>query len=466
MHKSIRSNILRAFVFINVLSLIAIDILIIFNFTKFYYKNIEHNVSSYLDIKVDYYERYFAFDSNEDLKNEILKDPSIFYVNNDEEMQIIDLDGSLLMDTKGIDESSYNSKNDVKDALKNGYGVFIGMQDNYASKVICVTKPIKFDDSIIGYIRLITPLNNAEALIQKLINFLLLITILVIIITTIFSFFISNSIIAPVNYLTSISRRMAKGEYKTRSKLKRKDEIGELSSSLNLLSEEILKRDRFKNEFIANISHELKTPLTSIQGWAYTIASDIDNKELVKSGTDIILNESKRLSSMVSDLLDYSRIITGNIKIEKEWFSLKTCIEKVIEQLIPKLNNRNFKINFNCKEEGYLFLGDENRIKQLIINLVDNAIKFSNKESSIDVILYSDTRFYYIEVIDKGIGISEKDLPYIFIKFFKGDNKFSNTGIGLSVCEEIVKLHDGYIKAYSKLNEGTTMVVKLPKGND
>ena len=294
---------------------------------------------------------------------------------------------------------------------------------------------------------------------------LIWIGLVVIFISGIVSLFLANSIVKPLQEVTEVAEKMANGQLKVRSNVIIKDEIGKLSDTLNYMAEELIKKEQIKNDFISSVSHELKTPLTSIKGWAITLKSeDLCENEILLDGLNIIEKESDRLTNMVEDLLDFSKFVSGRIKLEKDYFYIKDTIEIIGKQLTPRaINNKiDFKLNLDSKLST--ILGDEDRIKQVLINLIDNAFKFTPEGGKVEVNAREEEERLIIKIKDTGYGISEEDLPHILEKFYKGKSSQSHSVIGLSICDEIVKLHNGSMEILSTIDEGTTVIVKLPSG--
>lgn len=256
---------------------------------------------------------------------------------------------------------------------------------------------------------------------------------------------------------------MADGQLEIRSQKKYDDEIGKLSDTLNYMAEELIKKEELKNDFVSSISHELRTPLTSIKGWAITLKSeDLSNNIVLEDGLDIIEKESNRLTYMVEELLDFSRLVSSRITLNKEDMDIVEIMDQVNKQLTPRANLKKVSLKMDVKEELPIILGDENRIKQVFINLIDNSLKFSPRGETI--LFSAKLKGQYIEICveDRGSGILKEDLPYVKEKFYKGKDSESNSGLGLSICDEIVKLHSGLMKIESKVNVGTSICIFLP----
>ena len=255
---------------------------------------------------------------------------------------------------------------------------------------------------------------------------------------------------------------MADGQYKIKARNWEDDEIGELAKTLNTMSEEILKKEQIKNDFISSISHELRTPLTSIKGWAVVLKDSKGQEDIMSEGLTIIENESDRLSKMVEELLDFSRFISGRMSLEKELFDIGQTVRDVCKQMKPRANSNKIDFQTELLETPCVTIGDENRIKQLLINIVDNAIKFTSENGWVKVQSFDENNNFVILVSDNGCGMNKKDLEHVKEKFYKGKHSKSHSGLGLSISDEIVKLHNGSLDIFSELNIGTTVKITIP----
>lgn len=277
------------------------------------------------------------------------------------------------------------------------------------------------------------------------------------------SILLADSIIIPINNITKVAKSMAKGDYGVRCKNTNFDEIKNLSDTLNHMADEIIKREKLKDEFISSVSHELRTPLTSIKGWAVTLKSDENiDRELLQDGLEIIENECDRLTEMVEELLDFSRFSSGKVEFKYTKFSVNRFLHDILRQLEPRASRENKTLKLEILSQNVELYADINRLKQVFINLLDNAFNFTNVGDVISVKFYKNNNNAVFEVEDTGLGISKEDLPHVFEKFYKGKGSRSKNGIGLSVCREIINRMNGDIKIESELNKGTKVIVKIP----
>lgn len=464
MKRSIKTRLVINFMLIIVITVIIFEIVLINGIKQYYYKNVENILVNEIELSIDYYLRYFSSEALEDI---VIDDIDVFWQHTEAQVQILDPNGKLLMDSLGVKNDDSNLYPDIQMAIAGQNGSWIGNVDYYDGLVMSVSAPIKYENRIIGIIRFISSLKEVNKTIFTLTMILLGMGFMVIVISGVVSIFLANSIVRPLKEVTKVAEKMANGQLKVRSNIKLKDEIGKLSDTLNYMAEELIKKEQIKNDFISSISHELRTPLTSIKGWAVTLKSlGIEDKEVILDGLDIIEKESDRLTAMVEELLDFSRFVSGRIKLEKDEFDIKNTIEMIGKQLKPRAVNNNIDFNVNVENDIGTFIGDENRIKQVLINLLDNAFKFTPEGGKVELNAYKDSDTLILEVKDTGIGIPEEDLSRVKEKFYKGKNSKSHSGIGLSICDEIVKLHNGTLDIYSALNEGTRVVVRLPIKED
>jgi len=310
--------------------------------------------------------------------------------------------------------------------------------------------------------RLVVSLEAVDKGISNIIVFFLIISITVLIFSILVSTILAKNIVVPIKKLTIVAEEMAGGDLGVRSDTNSKDEIGKLAKTLDYMAEEIQKREQLKNEFISSISHELRTPLTAIKGWVITLDDSQTDKDTLKMGLNIIEKETDRLVNMVEELLDFSRLSSGKMTLNKKEVSIKAISDYIDVYMSARARRENKRLNINLDSENKKIYVDIDRIKQVLINLLDNAFKFTEAEGTISISFSSVEGSLKIIVQDDGCGISEEDLPRVKEKFYKGKNAKSKNGIGLSICDEIVKLHDGEIFIESEEGKGTLVTVILP----
>ncbi|MFA5576835.1 MAG: HAMP domain-containing sensor histidine kinase [Tissierellaceae bacterium] len=465
MRKSIKTRLVINFMLIIVITVVILETVLINGVKEYYYRNVESLLNSQIQFSIDYYLRYFSSDSLEDI---IIDDIDVFWQHTDAQVQLLDSQGRLLTDSLGVINDNSNMTSDIKSAVSGERGTWIGRVNYFDGIVMAISAPIQYEEKEIGIIRFITSLEDTNHVIRAISFLLLLMGLVVIFISGMVSVFLANSIIRPLKEVTRAAEKMASGQLRIRCNIELEDEIGSLANTLNYMAEELIKKEQLKNDFISSVSHELRTPLTSIKGWAVTLKSeDFIENEIVLDGLEIIEKESDRLSSMVEELLDLSRFVSGRINLEKDIFEIKDTIEMIGKQLGPKAKNNGISFDIDISHDLTPMLGDENRIKQVLINLLDNAFKFTQGGGKVLLKAYESDGLMIVEVKDNGIGIGKEDLSRVKEKFYKGKNSKSHSGIGLSISDEIVRLHNGKMEIFSKVNEGTQVIISLPlRGED
>ena len=282
-------------------------------------------------------------------------------------------------------------------------------------------------------------------------------------------FFFMQSIVRPVNSVTATASLIAKGDFSIRVKGKhREDEIGDLSDAINNMASELSKIDKLKNDFISSVSHELRTPLTAIRGWNETIQScdPVEDREMIGKGLQIISTETDRLSKMVEELLDYSKMQSGRFTLFRSRVNLFDLFLETFDIYAPKAAASDVDIVYDTPLFSPFVNGDPNRIKQVFINIIDNAVKHSSAGGVINVAFISHDGMYTVFFTDHGSGIKASELPHVKERFYKGSSMKPGSGLGLAVCDEIMQLHGGSLDIDSQEGKGTTIALTFPADSE
>jgi len=225
--------------------------------------------------------------------------------------------------------------------------------------------------------------------------------------------------------------------------------------------------NKLKSEFISNVSHELRTPLASIVGFAETIYFDLDiSKDTLKEFSNIILTEGRRLAKLINDLLDFSKLESGEEELHREKVDITDVLEKVLLSFESNFNDKNLILSKEYSENELLINADRERLKKVFSNIISNAVKFTNNGGRISVFIQDFGKEIEVAISDTGIGIPERDLPNLFQKFGKVTRpgaQLTGAGFGLVSAKQIIDLHKGFIKVRSEENKGTTFIIRLPK---
>lgn len=458
MIKSIKNRILTYYLIAISITVGILGIFSWYSLREYYYRSISHNMSEQLDVANTFFNKYLKTMPLRKASEEVA---DTLFVNANIQIQVIDENKSLVLDTLGISDIDFRNDLYIDRVLKNNENIIInGKLLSYSDdNVMIIMKPITSKGTD-GVIRFITSLDEVDKALRRIGRIIIFIAIGVIIIICMISAQISKSIIGPLLKLNDTAKRMAKGEYTVKAEKVYDDEIGNLSDTLNGMCDEILKSEKLKNDFISSISHELKTPLTSIKGWGTTLKiKELQSEQMMEKGLNIIISESDRLTGLVNELLDFSRYETGNISLKLEKFNMDTLLKDICIQMKPRTERTGVELIYENGNLGEI-TADKNRLKQVFINLVDNSIKFS-KNGRVKIYSRKMGSFLQIFIEDNGCGIKEADLAKVKQKFFKSSMDTSGNGIGLALCDEILKLHGGRLKLESEYGKGTKATVEL-----
>ena len=268
----------------------------------------------------------------------------------------------------------------------------------------------------------------------------------------------------PVAGITEIAKRIAAGSYGIQMEKKHDDEIGDLTDAINDMSLKIAQSEKTQSEFISSVSHELRTPLTAINGWAETLLNgEMRNAEDTKKGMGIIVSEARRLTNMVEELLEFSRIEDGRFTLSVEPMDLKAELEDAVYTYREFFRKEGTELNYDDGGEEFPpVTGDPERMRQVFCNLLDNAFKHGGTGKRIDVAVRREGSMAVIAIRDYGPGIPEDELPHVKYKFYKGSSKARGSGIGLAVCDEIITRHNGTLDIGNAEGGGCVVTLRMP----
>lgn len=271
-----------------------------------------------------------------------------------------------------------------------------------------------------------------------------------------------RSVVKPIKRLSKASKEVAKGNFDIEVKIKSKDELGQLTADFNLMTKELKNIDVLRKDFVSNVSHEFKTPITSIKGYAKLISEGRLPEPQLKEYSEIIVNESERLSKLSSNLLKLSELDSKMIREQATSFSLDEQIRKTVLFLEVQWTKKDIEFDINLEE--ITIRGDEALLQEVWLNLIQNAIKFSYPSGKITLDLLQDNNKAIFKVTDQGIGIAGSEKSRIFERFYKGDKSRSKegNGLGLVIVKRIVELSNGRIYFESETGKGSTFTVELP----
>ncbi|GAB6990040.1 sensor histidine kinase [Paenibacillus pini] len=457
--KGIRKQIVMHYFIVVFSALLLAEVIFLLAIRTYYYDSIYSHISQNIRNVEDIYQKFKPV--SDDLGSDDLSYMLSSFELKGTELQILNTQGEVLINLSEFQPDVAIKTSDISQALSGNTGRWVGRQIGTKEDVMAVSKLEQINGQDAYIIRYITSLEYVN---DKLLNVTLLavsVGAAVLALVLGFSMGLANSIVRPLNNITAVSAQMAQGKFSARVKGDYRYELGELAATLNYMAEEIIRSNQVKDDFISSISHELRTPLTSIKGWGETINSGGYDPEETRIGMEIITKETDRLIGLVEEILDFSKLQQNEMKIIMGRVNLKELLQEIMLNLWTKAEKRNIELRLNS-EDRPIVIGDANRLKQVFLNLIDNAIKFSHEDSAIDLIVHEENGKIITQVCDTGIGIDEEHLIRVKDRFFQVNPLNGGTGLGLAITQQIVELHHGNMIMQSKLEEGTTVIVTLP----
>lgn len=429
---------------------------------NYYYSSVKQYMTSKMNIITSAVTRY-AENNDINYNSEVRTLVETFDDKDQIELMAINNAGDVVVSSSGFSPESESNLSDYEEAKSTNADSFFKTfkYDLTGEKVMSYTVMIGESGSEYSAVRMVTSLSSVN--LQMYFIFAVITVVVLGIIILIFLSGISfvRSIVTPISKITDTAKQFATGDFSKRIKSKGNDELGELCRSVNYMADELSNAEKIKNEFISQVSHELRTPLTAIKGWSETMET-IDDRETFIKGMRVITSETERLSQMVEELLDFSRIQDGRLQLSKDIIDILAELGETVLIYKERARVLNITLNYYDPEMLPFIYGDKNRLRQVFINIVDNAIKYSDSGDTVSVEAFEDERGVVIAISDTGIGIKQEDLPKVKTKFFKANHTRRGSGIGLAVANEIISLHGGTLDINSEEGVGTTVVIVLP----
>ncbi len=379
-------------------------------------------------------------------------------------LQFVNTRGVVEVSSYGFSAGTTPGTPDVETALtEKTVGSWTGKRPGTGERIMAVTAPLlTADGSVVGAMRYVTSLrfvNRQVAMVTALAAGIGLLIIFAVVLT---NMYFIGTVTEPLIELTALARRIAEGSYGIQAQKKHDDEIGDLTDAINEMSAKIGETEQMQTEFISRVSHELRTPLTAITGWSETLAYDESISPDSQRGISIISKESARLTKMVEELLEFTRIQDGRFNLNMESLDVTGELEDSIFTYGKLLAQEGVTVDYTPPAEDIpLVLGDPERLKQVFLNIMDNAAKYGRSAGRIVVTVGATDNWVVIRFRDFGPGIPADELPFVKKKFYKGSSKERGSGIGLSVCEEIVTRHKGRLELQNAADDKSGLIVTV-----
>ena len=379
------------------------------------------------------------------------------------EVQVIDKNGTVFVSTTGFPAQNSNMPDYLKAKETGKPQTYRGKVSGGESVMAVTTMIYTSDGEELGAYRWVTSMSRVNRLMLFIVAIVVLICVAILTFCGITGLFFVKSIVRPIRDVSNIARTIAMGDLNSRIEVVKNDEIGELCDAINYMASELSNSQNIKNDFISSVSHELRTPLTAIRGWSETAKMSLDSDpELVKRGLDVVLSEADRLSGLVEELLDFSRMETGRLTLVSQPLNVSLILRESVDMYTELAKKQEIELVYSAPEDDITVMGDANRLKQVFINVIDNAVKYTESGGQVLVNLSIEEACVRIAVVDTGVGIPAQDIDRVKEKFYKANKTVRGSGIGLAVADEIIKQHDGLLFIESTENVGTTATIVLP----
>ena len=379
------------------------------------------------------------------------------------ELQFINSSGRIMASSYGLTAGMAPGTPDIINAFQTKkIEPFRGVDPHTGEHIMSVCAPLLLDDQIVGAMRYVTSMSAVTRELLITVGVALGLLIVGVGMVYVSNMVFINNVVEPVAEVTETAKRIAGGSYGTQMENHYRDEIGQLIDAINNMSAQISKSEKVKSEFISSVSHELRTPLTAINGWGETLLEDDDPQQL-RRGVGIILKESRRLTNMVEELLDFSKMQDGRFTLNIEPVDIQAEFEDTIYTYMELFKQDNIELHYEGSDELFPPIpSDPERLKQVFCNVLDNAAKHGGGGRRIDAAVTAGAGNIVIKVRDYGPGIPEAELPFVKQKFYKGSSKARGSGIGLAVCDEIIRLHEGTFSIGNAEGGGCLVTITLP----
>ncbi len=433
-------------------------------FSAYYYSSMESDMRYRASTTTEYFADHLNQSYNEYYQSCITYAQN-FDDKNHLELQFINTQGQIVASSHGSWSGEPPTTSDVSKAINNrSIEKYIGINPNTGERIMAVSSPMIYSNGeVIGVLRYVTSTSVMDLQIGYIAAISFMALLLVIGITLLSSNYYIRSILIPLGEIIDKAKKITNGSYGIQIQTEYDDEIGELADTINEMSIKINQNEKMQSEFISSLSHELRTPLTAITGWSETLLNSDNLAMDTRRGMKIIHREAGRLTDMVLELLDFTRIQDGRMTLNMERTDIRSEFEDTIYMYGSRLAQDGIQLEYaDTDEEVPEISCDPKRLRQVFLNILDNAAKHGSEGKQIDTSLVYEKDTIIVRIRDYGPGIPEDELPLVKRKFYKGSSKARGSGIGLAVCDEIVNMHGGTLTLENADGGGTLVTVALP----
>ena len=436
------------------------------SYAAYYYSSMQSDLESRARTTTEFFSDYINQNISEFYRSCITY-AETYETRNTIELQFFDSQGNIVASSYGHWAGDSPATPEIMQAVQTRDAAsFVGKDPVTGERIIAVSGPVIYSSGeVVGVFRYITSTYLADVQIFLVALISTLVLMLVLGAALISSSYYIRSILNPVDQIIEKAKRIASGSYGAQIQTKYDDEIGELANTINEMSVKISQNEKMQAEFISQLSHELRTPLTVINGWSETLLANEDMDPDTRQGMKIISSEAKRLTEMVMELLDFTRMQDGKVTLSVEPTDLRSEFEDTVFMYGSRLAQDGIELNYLENDQDIPEIScDPKRLRQVFLNILDNAAKHGGEGKKIDASISREGDFVVVRIRDYGPGIPEDEIPLVKKKFYKGSSKARGTGIGLAVCDEIVDMHGGTLTLENAPGGGTVVTVRLPIG--
>ena len=436
------------------------------SYAAYYYSNMQSDLESRARTTTEFFADYINQNISEFYQSCITYTET-YEKRNTIELQFFDSQGNIVASSYGHWAGDSPATPEIMQAIHTRDAEsFVGKDPVTGERIIAVSGPVIYSSGeVVGVFRYVTSTYLADVQIFLVALVSTLVLMLVLGAALLSSSYYIRSILNPVDQIIEKAKRIASGSYGAQIQTKYDDEIGELANTINEMSVKISQNEKMQAEFISQLSHELRTPLTVINGWSETLLANEDMDPDTRQGMKIISSEAKRLTEMVMELLDFTRMQDGKVTLSVEPTDLRSEFEDTVFMYGSRLAQDGIELNYLENDQDIPEIScDPKRLRQVFLNILDNAAKHGGEGKKIDASISQEGDFVVVRIRDYGPGIPEDEIPLVKKKFYKGSSKARGTGIGLAVCDEIVEMHGGTLTLENAPGGGTVVTVRLPIG--
>ncbi len=448
-----------------VLFVVLFAVVISMTVAGYYYSSLRSGLEAKARTSSDFFSSYINLSYNEYYQSCVMLTQT-FEDKNTMEMQFIGPDGGIVASSYGIWAGSAPGTSDITRAMEQQeLAVYAGANPQTGERIMAVSAPVLYTSGeVIGVLRYVTSLQQVDRQILLYTLLSVLAAALVVTIAVLSSQFFIRSILEPVREMNTTAKRIAEGSFGAQIQTKYNDEIGELAQTINEMSTKIAQTEKMQSEFISSVSHELRTPLTAISGWSETLlGGEQFPYEDTRRGLLIISREAKRLTGMVEELLEFTRLQDGRVTLNMELCDLRADFEDTVFMYGSRLRQEGIELSYLENDDPIPeLICDSSRLRQVFLNILDNAAKHGGDGKRITAAMCLEEDELAVYIRDFGPGIPEDELPLVKKKFYKGSSKARGNGIGLAVCDEIVTRHGGTLTLQNAEGGGTEVIIRLP----